>query len=72
MRKLVYTLIIGLTLNASAYAQIKLIGVANNTGNNQIEMVKWLAFDSSTVTTTPTTLDAYLFASSAYDSFNGN
>jgi hypothetical protein len=72
MKKLLYTLIIGLILNVSAYAQIKLIGVANNTGTNQIEMVQWLAFDSSTVTTTPTTLEAYLFASSAYDSFNGD
>jgi hypothetical protein len=72
MKKLLFILIIGLTMNASAYAQIKLIGVANNTGTNQIEMVQWLAFDSSTVTTTPTTLEAYLFASSAYDSFNGN
>ena len=72
MKKLLYTLIISLTLNASAYAQIKLIGVANNTGTNQIELVQWLAFDANTVTITPTTLDAYLFASSAYDSFNGN
>jgi Secretion system C-terminal sorting domain len=72
MKKLLYTLIIGLTLNASAYAQIKLIGVANNTGTIQIDLVQWLAFDANSVTTTPTTLDAYLFASSAYDSFNGN
>ena len=72
MKKLLYSLIIGLTLNASAYSQIKLIGVANNTGTNQIELVQWLAFDANTVTTTPTTLEAYLFASSAYDSFNGN
>jgi Secretion system C-terminal sorting domain len=72
MKKLLYTLIIGLTLNASAYAQIKLIGVANNTGTNQIELVQWLAFDSASVTTTPTILEAYLFATSAYDSFNGN
>ncbi|MFN5295104.1 MAG: hypothetical protein ACK5BL_06195, partial [Flavobacteriales bacterium] len=72
MKKLLYTLIIGLTLNVSAYAQIKLIGVANNTGTNQIDLVQWSAFDANSVTTTPTTLDAYLFASSAYDSFNGN
>jgi hypothetical protein len=72
MKKLLYTLIIGLTLNASADAQIKLIGVSNNTGTNQIELLQWLAFDANTVTTTPTALEAYLFASSAYDSFNGN
>jgi hypothetical protein len=72
MKKLLYTLIIGLILNVSASAQIKLIGVANNNGTNQIDLVQWSAFDANTVTTTPTTLEAYLFASSAYDSFNGN
>ena len=72
MKKLLYTLFIGLTLNASAQAQIKLIGASYNTSTGNIELLQWSAFDSSSVTATPTTLEAYLFASSAYDSFNGN
>jgi hypothetical protein len=72
MRKLLYTLFIGLTLNASAQAQIKLIGASYNTSTGNIELLQWSAFDSSSVTATPTELDAYLFSSSAYDSFNGN
>ena len=72
MRKLLYTLFIGLTLCTSAQAQIKLIGASYNTSAENIELVQWSAFDASSVTTTPTILDAYLFASSAYDSFTGN
>ena len=72
MRKLLYTLFIGLTLNASAQAQIKLIGASYNTSTGNIELLQWSAFDSSSVTATPTELDAYLFSSSAFDPFNGN
>ena len=72
MRKLLYTLFIGLSLNASVQSQIKLIGVSYNTGTSHVDVLQWLAFDSSTVTATPTILDAYLFASSAFDPFNGN
>ena len=72
MRKLLYTLIIGLILNASAQAQIKLIGVTYNIGTSHVDVLRWAAFDASTVEATPTMLDAYLFASSAFDPFNGN
>jgi hypothetical protein len=72
MRKPLYVIFIGLTAVASSQAQIKLIGAAGNTGTSQIDIIQWLAFDSSTVTATPTILDAYLFASSAFDPFNGN
>ena len=72
MRKLLYILFIGLSLNASAQSQIKLIGVSNNNVAGNIEILQWAAFDSSTVSATPTILDAYLFASSAFDPFNGN
>ena len=72
MRKLLYTLVLGLTLNASAQAQIKLIGASYNTSTGNIELLQWAAFDSSSVTATPTELDAYLFSSSAFDPFNGN
>ena len=72
MRKLLYTLFIGLTLNGSAQTQIKLIGASYNIGTSHIDMLRWAAFDSSSVTATPTVLDAYLFSSSAFDSYNGN
>lgn len=72
MRKLLYILFIGLSLNASAQSQIKLIGVSNNNVAGNIEILQWAAFDSSTVSATATILDAYLFASSAFDPFSGN
>lgn len=72
MRKLLYTLFIGLTLSGTAQSQIKMIGVTYNTSTSHVDVLQWEAFDSSTVTATPTNLDAYLFASSAFDSFNSN
>ncbi len=72
MRKLLYTLFIGLTLSGAAQSQIKLIGVSYNTGTSHVDVLQWAAFNSSTVTATPTILDAYLFTSSAFDPFNGN
>jgi hypothetical protein len=59
-------------LNASAQAQIKLIGVSYNIGTSHVDVLRWAAFDASTVEAMPTMLDAYLFASSAFDPFNGN
>ena len=72
MRKLLYTLFIGLILNASAQAQIKLIGVTYNISTSHVDILRWAAFDASSVEAMPTMLDAYLFASSAFDPFNGN
>ena len=72
MEKLLYTLLIGLTLSGTAQSQIKLIGVSYNTGSSHVDVLQWAAFNSSTVTATPTILDAYLFTSSAFDPFNGN
>jgi hypothetical protein len=72
MRKLLHILFIGLILNASAQAQIKLIGVSYNIGTSHVDVLRWAAFDASTVEAMPTMLDAYLFASSAFDPFNGN
>lgn len=72
MRKLLYTLTLALTLNATAQAQIKLIGVSYNNTTSTIDLVRWNAFDPLSVTTTPTTLDAYLYASSGFDPFNSS
>lgn len=72
MKKFLYTLLLGLTFNAGAQTEIKLIGATYNTGTSRIDLLQWAAFDSTTITSTPTILDAYLFASSAFDPFNGN
>jgi hypothetical protein len=72
MRKLLYTLILCVTMSTGIDAQIKLIGASYNTGTSSVELIQWAAFDSSSVEATPTTLDAYLYASSAFDPFNGN
>ncbi|MBL7943155.1 MAG: hypothetical protein JNM00_10335, partial [Flavobacteriales bacterium] len=72
MRKLLFALLFGLTLNAGTRAQINLIGVSNNIETGNIDLLQWTAFDPMTVTATPTTLDAYLFATSAFDPFNSN
>jgi hypothetical protein len=72
MRKLLYALTLALTLTATAQAQIKLIGVSYNNTTSTIDLVRWCAFDPLSVTTTPTTLDAYLYASSGFDPFNSS
>jgi Secretion system C-terminal sorting domain len=72
MKELFYTLIIGLMLTVTAKAQIKLIGVSTNTTTNTIDLIQWEVFNSLSVTTTATSLDAYLFASSAFDPFSSN
>lgn len=54
-----------------ANAQINLLGVRANT-NGTVDIVKWQALDPATVTTYPTRLDAYLYASSVFDSYNSN
>lgn len=72
MKKLLYIFCIVLHFAASAQAQIKLIGVSNNTETGTIDLIQWEVFNSSSLTATPTALDAYLFASSAFDSFNSN
>jgi Secretion system C-terminal sorting domain len=72
MKKFLYTLLFGLTLSAGAQAQIKLIGATYNTGTSSIDLLQWSAFDSSTVTTTPTGLESYVFGTSAFDPFNSS
>jgi hypothetical protein len=72
MRKLLYTLFFCLTLSAGMKAQIKLIGATYNMATSHIDLIQWAAFDTASVASTPTILDAYLFASSAFDPYNGN
>ena len=72
MRKLLYALTVTLALTATAQSQIKLMGVSYNTSTNSVDLIQWVAFDEISVTTIPTTLDAYLYASSAFDPFNSS
>lgn len=55
----------------NAEAQINLVGVSSNP-NGTIDIVKWQALDSSSVTTYSSGLEAYLYASSVFDSYNSN
>jgi hypothetical protein len=71
MKKILYTLSLVVLFAFSAGSQIKLIGLSNNTESGALELVQWNAFDSASVTSTPIPLDAYLFATSSFDSFNG-
>jgi hypothetical protein len=50
-------------------AQINLVGVANNYPDN-IGIVKWQALNPESVTTFPSILSGYYFASSAFDSYS--
>jgi hypothetical protein len=53
-------------------AQIHLIGISNNGGSGNLDIVKWQAQDPASSVTFPTILEAYLFGSSVFDAYNGN
>ncbi|MDP2234879.1 MAG: T9SS type A sorting domain-containing protein [Bacteroidales bacterium] len=67
-KNMLFTLII-LLFGMAIKAQINLVGVANNYPSN-IGIVKWQALNPESVTTFPSILNAYYFASSAFDSYN--
>jgi hypothetical protein len=67
-KTILYTLIM-LLFSMGIKAQINLVGVANNYPDN-IGIVKWQALNPESVTTFPSILSGYYFASSAFDSFN--
>lgn len=50
-------------------AQINLVGASVNP-NGTIDIVKWQALDSSSVTTYPSGMEGYIYASSVFDSYN--
>lgn len=54
-----------------ANAQINLVGTRANQ-NGTIDIVKWQALNSSSVTSYSSGLEAYLYASSVFDSYNSN
>lgn len=53
-------------------AQISLVGASVNTASGKIDLIQWDALDSLSVTVTPTLLDGYYYATSAFDAFNSN
>ncbi|MBK7441512.1 MAG: T9SS type A sorting domain-containing protein [Bacteroidetes bacterium] len=72
MKKLLLGLATVFTLNATTNAQISLIGASVNDSTAKIDVVQWEAFDSLSVTVTPSFLDGYYFSSSAFDAYNAN
>lgn len=71
MKKIKLTLTILLLSTFAVKAQINLVGASVNP-NGTIDMVKWQALDSSSVTTYPSGMQGYLYASSVFDAYNSN
>ncbi|MBK7172629.1 MAG: hypothetical protein IPH84_05220 [Bacteroidales bacterium] len=71
MKQILFTLISFILISTTALAQINLVGTSSS-ANGGIEIVKWQAFDSSSVERYPSGLDAYLFASSSFNAYNSN
>jgi hypothetical protein len=72
MKKLILGIAAVIALNTGANAQINLIGASVNDSTGKIDLIQWEALDSLSVVVTPTILDGYYFASSAFDAFNAN
>ncbi len=53
-------------------AQINLVGASVNATTGSIDICKWQALDSTSVTTYPTVLQGYLFNSSVFDAYKSN
>lgn len=71
MNKIFITLSAILLISTTVVAQINLVGTSVN-ANGSIDIVKWQAFDSASVTRYPSGLDAYLYASSSFNAYNSN
>ncbi|MFZ4521342.1 MAG: hypothetical protein ACOYNC_06530 [Bacteroidales bacterium] len=53
-------------------AQINLVGAAINPSTSHIDILKWQAFDSASVTPYPTVFAGYYLSSSLFDAYNSN
>ena len=53
-------------------AQIHLVGASINAGTGNIDILKWQALDSASVTNHPTILQGYVMGSSVFDAYNSN
>ncbi len=72
MKKSILSLSVIILLFHGVQAQINLIGSSASQNPDVISIVKWQALDSASLTSYPTVLEAYLFGSSVFDSWNGN
>jgi Secretion system C-terminal sorting domain len=72
MSKILWSIALVTTFSFSAHAQIKLIGASINSDSGYVDIVRWQALDSLSVSVVPTILDGYFFATSAYDALNSN
>jgi hypothetical protein len=64
--------IILLLCGSGGQAQINLVGASVNSGTGHIDIVKWQAFDSTSVSAWQTPLLGYYMASSMFDAYNSN
>ena len=72
MKTFILPVIIFILSCSGVQAQINLVGASVNSGTSQIDILKWQAFDSSSVTTYPTMFAGYYMASSLFDAYNSN
>ena len=72
MKKIFFTISLGITASIGANAQINLIGTSADPFTGNIDIIQWEAFDELSITSTPTTLDAYFFGSSSFDAYNSD
>jgi hypothetical protein len=72
MKKIILLTIISLNTVLFANAQINLIGAKVNPTLGNIDIVKWRALDSLSVTSYPTTLNGYYYSSSVFNAYSGN
>ncbi|MHC1776212.1 MAG: T9SS type A sorting domain-containing protein [Lentimicrobium sp.] len=72
MKKVILSLTLIILYFHGIQAQINLIGSSASQNPDVISIVKWQSLDSSSITSYPTPLEAYLFGSSVFDSWNGN
>ncbi len=72
MKKLILSFVILVLATASLSAQISLIGASSNQTTGNIDILRWDALDSTSVTVYPTELVAYLFGSSVFNAYSSN
>jgi len=72
MKREFLSIAILITIGVGVKAQINLIGASINNESGNIDLIKWQALDSLSVTEIPTILNGYYFATSAFDALNSN
>ena len=72
MKTLLFSIALIIAVQTGTKAQINLIGASVNNETGKIDLIQWEALDSLSADTTPTILDGYYFATSAFDAFSSN